>query len=130
MRENAGIQRFKKIIKQVIALQIIVILLLALAFLILKNVIAARSVLIGGLICIVPGIAFSYKALSRWGASKMRAVLGQFYLAEGLKVVLTIILFILTASMIKVHYFPLILGYMVAQLIFVIVPMIMTVIMK
>lgn len=125
-RENAEISHFKRIIKKVIALQILAAMILATAFWICYGVVAARSALVGGCISIVPSILFSYKALAKWGASRMREVLGQFYIAEAIKLVLTAALFVVAAMLLEVSYLPLIVGFILAQLIFVVAPMILT----
>ena len=57
--------------------------------------IAAKSAALGGIACLVPSLAFAYRAFRFSGARSARKILSSFYSGEALKLVLTALIFAL-----------------------------------
>ncbi len=124
--QNPAIMRFKGVVKKALLTQLVVVFFFTLGWWLLRGQRDGLSCLVGGFINFLPSVGFSAYALSRWGASQIRVVMMRFYLAEAIKFSLTVVLFVLCAVLLPVNFVPLIVGYIVAQLMFVLVPMILT----
>ena len=57
--------------------------------------IAALSAALGGIACLVPGLAFAYRAFRFSGARSAKKILQSFYSGEAIKLVLTALIFAL-----------------------------------
>ena len=57
--------------------------------------IAAKSAALGGIACLVPSLAFAYRAFRFSGARSAKKILSSFYSGEALKLVLTALIFAL-----------------------------------
>lgn len=70
-------------------LSCVILALIALFF----GVTASYSVLLGGIICLIPNCYFAYRAFRYEGARAARQIVRSFYLGEAGKIVLTALLF-------------------------------------
>ena len=87
------------------------------------GVIAAYSVLLGGLICLVPNCYFAYRAFKFRGARAARDIVRSFYVGEAGKLMLTAILFAIVFSSVKpLNALALFLGFGAIQLVNWLVP--------
>jgi len=57
--------------------------------------IAAMSAALGGIACLVPSLAFAYRAFRFSGARSAKKILSSFYSGEAIKLVLTALIFAL-----------------------------------
>lgn len=76
-------------------LQISLVLLLALFCLVQINANSAYSVVLGGLVAIIPNALFAVKLFRYQGARAARQIVNSFYKGEALKIIVSISLFIL-----------------------------------
>ena len=84
---------------------------------------AAYSVLLGGLICLLPNCYFAYRAFKFQGARAAREIVRSFYVGEAGKLMLTAILFAIVFSSVKpINPLALFLGFGAVQLIHWLVP--------
>lgn len=74
----------------------------------------ASSVLVGGLVSIIPNAIMSYKAFQHSGAQAARKVLRAFYFGEAIKFLLTIVLFAIVFKWIPVVGIACLIGFVLA----------------
>ncbi len=96
--------------------QVVFVVLLALSSGILFNLHIATSVLLGGLIFLLPNMLFTLLAFRFVGASQNKQVVSSFYLGEALKLSLVAILFVLTFASLDVEPLALLLGFVLSSL--------------
>lgn len=108
-----------------IYLQTFIAFLFTLGFWFLQNGMAAISCMIGAIIGIIPTSVFLPLFLHRYSDSKVnaRAILGGFYLAEGLKLCVTILLFTLAFQWSKLSVIPLFIAFIAMQLAYWLLPL-------
>lgn len=70
-----------------------IMLTLSVLSLILFNAKTACSVLLGGLVCIIPNAFFAFKLFRYSGARSAKQIVNSFYKGEALKIILSISLF-------------------------------------
>ncbi|MDH5432812.1 MAG: ATP synthase subunit I [Gammaproteobacteria bacterium] len=99
---------FKMILIQVTAVALVAIIAL------IYDLVASYSLIIGGLICVIPAILFALMAFKEGGAQKAKAVVRMFYAAEAIKFILTIGLFILSFKLMSVNPAMVMAGYVIA----------------
>lgn len=80
------------VVRALLVWQLVCCVLLAAAAL-LFGVTAAYSVLLGGLICLIPNCYFAYRAFQYEGARAAREIVKSFYRGEAGKLILTSLLF-------------------------------------
>lgn len=97
-------------------LQIVFTLILALSALVFFGKQTAASVILGGFVAIVPALVFTRKFFHHQGARAAKQIVKAFYLAEGIKLILSVILFALVFIFIKVQAFAFFLTYIVVIL--------------
>ncbi len=84
---------------------------------------AAYSVLLGGLICLLPNCYFAYRAFKFQGARAARDIVRSFYVGEAGKLLLTAILFAVVFSSVKpINALAIFLGFGAVQMIQWLVP--------
>jgi len=84
-----------------IALSLLIVILCTIIIYFYSGLLSAKSLLIGGLVVIIPNIYFALKAFRYAGARSSKKVLESFYGGEKMKILLTAIL---TALALK--FFP------------------------
>lgn len=121
---------FKSVLysKRIEALQLVsipagIVVITALILLIGSHKDISYSVLMGGLIWLIPNLYFAIKVFSTRGAKiTPQQLLINFYLAEVTKLALCAILFIIIVKFLPVAILPLLAGYSIAQFAFWISP--------
>lgn len=88
-------------LKWVFIWQVVVLLVAVLASLMFFNWVVAYSVLIGGIILLVPNIYFAVRVFQYSGAGMAAAVMQSFYRAEAGKFILSLLLFAAVFSLVK-----------------------------
>lgn len=114
---NFLVLKLNSIVKLITA-QIVAVCLLFISFWYLKSFESALSVLLGGMVCIIPTLIFALLFFKHSGASAARKIVNNFYVGEALKIVFTVFLFILVFQWQKVHAGALFTGFIIAQLIY------------
>ncbi|WP_432455278.1 MULTISPECIES: ATP synthase subunit I [unclassified Agarivorans] len=76
----------------------------------------AISVLLGGIIFLLPNSLFTLMAFRFVGATKQKQVVTSFYLGEVVKLSLIAILFVLVFTLLKVEPLALLLGFVLSSL--------------
>ncbi|CEK12212.1 ATP synthase subunit I [Legionella hackeliae] len=89
MKDKRGISG----VKRLLAAQLIICLVIALALLLVWGEKESLSALLGGLVAIIPSALFARKLFRYQGARAARQIVKGFYLGEALKIVATIALF-------------------------------------
>src|SRR5699024_6001780 len=102
---------------RVLVIQLIVVTLLAVVCAVTLGIVAAYSVLIGGMIALVANAYFTYKAFQLYGARSMTAIVQSFWAGQVGKMVVTAVLFALVFITVKPFDVVLLfLGYILIQL--------------
>lgn len=109
--------------RRLIAVQSIITLLLT-RFALISSEMAAKSALVGGLICIVPTICFARFLFRCHGAQFARQIVWGFYSGEALKLGLTAVLFAVVFARITIIPSVLFFSYCMVQLVFWLAPLI------
>ncbi len=113
MQSNALAKRGKYLALKVVASQFVITIIAALSGLLLDTEVSI-SIFIGGMICVVPNCYFALKAFSKAGAQQAQLVVKAFYLGEAVKIMLTVVLFIVAFKLLDVSPGSLFLGYVLA----------------
>lgn len=77
---------------------------------------AAFSVLLGGAVCVIPGLLFARLFFKYKGAQQAKQSINAFYIGEMIKILATIGLFMLTLLWANLNFLSLLLGFIAAQL--------------
>lgn len=80
--------------------------------------IAGYSILLGVLVWLIPNILFAYRIFSNVSVRAANKIVRTFYLFEALKLALTVIFFIAAIKIFTVNLGFVLLGYMLAWLLF------------
>ncbi len=83
----------------------------------------ARSIFIGGLLCMLPQWLFARLWLAYYKASAAPKIVKMFYIGEVLKLLLTVSLFLLTFHFISINPIACLSGFMIAQVAFWMAPL-------
>ena len=103
-------------VHKVIVAQLVATALMALVFLVFSNVIAAYSILIGGLVSAIPNAYFAMQAFRYRGARNAEKVVKSFRKGYFGKLGITLVLFALTFTLVTtINEIALILGFVVVQ---------------
>ncbi|MBT8146396.1 MAG: ATP synthase subunit I [Gammaproteobacteria bacterium] len=89
-------------VHRVTVVQLVATVLIAAIFLIFSNVVAAYSILIGGLISAIPNYFFAVQAFRYRGARNAEKVVKSFMKGEVGKIAITLLLFALTFALVTV----------------------------
>ena len=119
-----NVAKYRKQAMRIITWQLIVVILLGLICGIFYNILIAKSAVTGGLIAFLPNLLFVLLVFSETGALAAKRIVKRFYLAEGLKLMITAILFVLALVLLVVEPLPLFIGFIITQMIFWFAPLI------
>lgn len=108
---------------QLVMLQAVVVLLVALLFCI-KNIHSSGSVLLGGLCSVLPSALYTYWLFRRMEARAARRIVAVFYVGELAKLVLSAVLAVTLLMTLKVVVLPFFIGFLVAHFAFMLAPMV------
>ena len=106
----------KQVTRKIIAIQLLVTLLIAMISLLLSDVHAAYSAVVGGGISTIVTLYFASKVFSARIGSPAAKIARAFYIGEVVKLLLTILLFSIALLWLHVSPLPLLLAYMAALL--------------
>ncbi len=109
------------------ALQITMVLIAVLITLALFKAEAAASMLVGGLVSVIPTLYFTWRLFRRVGARAAKKIVKTFYISELIKLVLMGILFVLIVKLDIVIIVPFILGFVIAQMGALVAPLLYTI---
>lgn len=100
-----------------LVIQLVVVTLLAVVCTVTLGVIAAYSVLVGGMIALAANAYFTYKAFALYGARSATAIVQSFWAGQVGKMVITAVLFALVFIAVKpINVALLFIGYILIQL--------------
>ncbi len=85
----------------------------------------AKSLLLGGLICILPGWYFIDRVFRITGAQNTAKIVKRFYHSEVIKILLSIGLFIVAIRYVTLIPLAFFIGFIVAQLVYWVAPLIL-----
>lgn len=105
------------IIKRVLSVQLGVTLLIAAFAYGIRGLLASKSALLGGIVCYIPNLAFTWLAFKHEGARQAKKIAHGFYKAEALKITLTIVLFAIVFIMFDIHPIAFFGTYIVVQMV-------------
>lgn len=117
------VKPLKQLVNRIVLIQCIVILLLAFVFFIASSKYAALALLCGGLVYILPGYFYAVRLFSNVSPRAIVRVMCVFYIGEVLKLVTSIVLFIVLLKFFAFPLLPYFLGYLVAALTFCVASM-------
>jgi len=106
----------KQVTRKIIAIQLLVTLLIAMISLLLSDVHAAYSAVVGGGISTIVTLYFASKVFSARIGSPAAKIARAFYIGEVVKLLLTILLLSIALLWLHVSPLPLLLAYMAALL--------------
>ncbi len=93
--------------------QLGIILFLCLLAEALSGLKAVVSTLVGALVFMIPNMLFAYGVFKHQGAMRAKLIVNSFYKAEGLKLVLTTVLFFMVFASMHVHVMAFFVTYIV-----------------
>jgi ATP synthase protein I len=85
---------------------------------------AARSVVLGGVVSVVPNAYFAKKLFQHQGARAARQIVNSFYSGEALKLALTFVLFAMVFKLFNIVPLVFFAAYILAQMVFWFAPLI------
>ena len=106
-----------KVVKRLIASQVVVTLVLSLLFTLMSGK-AAYSAMLGGLVAIIPNGVFAYRLFARGGAQAANKIVSALYRGEAIKLLITILLLMLVFRFIPVVALAFFATYILALLVF------------
>jgi len=101
----------KRATKRIVVIQATITLLAAVACLVLVNVKAAYSAVVGGGISIIATLYFARQVFSLPVGTPPEKIATRFYLGEALKIGLTVVMFSIAIVGLRVSFLPLFLTY-------------------
>lgn len=99
-----------------LAIQLAVISTIALVLWWMTDGRHAYSALLGGLICIIPGYVFALNVFKYSGAQALKKIVQRLYWGEGLKLIMTFLLFALVFIFIPIEALPFFITFIAIQL--------------
>lgn len=109
------LQKMQKSAYQMIAMQLLVVLLSTASLALFSTLLVAYSALLGGLTSTLANSLFAKKVFSRTGASQSRYIMRAFYFGEMQKILVTGVIFIIVIKYLNVVFMPFFLMYIIAQ---------------
>lgn len=97
-----GLKITAKYLRRLVSLQIVVMLALILVALATSGMFAAKSALAGALAFIIPNAVFVHNVFQYQGASAAKKIVRAFYKGEGVKLLLSILLFSIIFNFVKI----------------------------
>lgn len=104
--------------------QSVVMLVMATVVMLFADARAAKSLILGGLVSMLPTAYFAWRMFSIRGSSAAQNIVGRFYKGEVIKILLTVGLFSLVFKYLSVTPLFFFTGFVVAQLCFWFAPLI------
>lgn len=101
--------------RRLIVVQLSITLLLCLIAVMFSSMEAAKSVLLGGLVCIIPNAYFAKKLFQHQGAQATKKIISNFYQGEALKIILSVALFALVFKFMRIMPLLFFVSYMLVQ---------------
>lgn len=102
---------------KLVLMQAVIVGVVSLFFFAVWGVPSGLSALAGGVVVVLPNFIFATLAFSYMGASSSAKVLQTFYWGEAVKLLLTIVLFSLAFSLLKVEFWPFFLSYTIGLMV-------------
>ncbi len=109
------VKRVRKVAFKVVGIQLVVAVIVSLIALLIDFK-TGFSVFVGGMVCVIPSSYFAFKAFSVAGAQKSREVVRAFYMGEVIKLLLTVVLFIVAFKLLPISPAPMLTGYFLTLL--------------
>ena len=122
MKNQQGIT----VAKRLVVSQLILSVLITLGCLCVSGVLAAKSALLGGLVCTFPNACFAKKMFQYEGARAAKQIVNSFYKGEALKIALSILLFTMVLKFFNIIPLIFFIVYLVVQLVFWFAPLMFT----
>ena len=122
---QAVARKNRRLAYRMVALQLLISLLAAAAGLLFSGTVAL-SLLLGGLVVVVPNLYFATKVFATTGASNAKKVMRAFYLGEVMKWILTFTGLILVVKLINVSPAALFLGFGLVVMSQLLAPLVVT----
>jgi ATP synthase protein I len=101
---------------QVILLQTILVVIIAVSLLFLRGRSSGYSFLLGGFTSILPNLMFTYRLFSETSARAVTRIMLRLYVGEAIKLFTIGVLFIVMIRFMAVNLTPYIIGFIVAQI--------------
>lgn len=120
MKNRQGLQGAQRLI----ACQVVITILLATIAILLSGTLAMVSVLLGGLVSIVPNAYFARKMFQYQGAREAKQIVSSFYKGEAMKIVLSIALFAIVFKYFKIVPWMFFAVYITVQMVIWFAPLI------
>ncbi|MFN3234835.1 MAG: ATP synthase subunit I [Gammaproteobacteria bacterium] len=116
----------KPLLSRVYKIMLVQCVTVALAAIIVATLFDLKSsfaCLLGGLVYILPSLAYARYLFSNISARKIGRLLGIFYLGEILKLIVSVSLFIIFYHLLRLPLYPYFAGYVIAALSFCFAPL-------
>lgn len=110
---------------KLLAMQLIFVALVALILIIVSDNKNAYSALLGGLVCVIPGLVFAINVFKYRGAHAAKKIIARMYWGEALKISLTFVLFAVVFIYIPISAFPFFMTFAATQLLYWLAPLIL-----
>lgn len=107
---------------QLLFLQLIIALVASLGWAFLFDKQAGISAAAGAISCIIPNLLFAKRLFAYTGARSASKIVKSFYRGEMLKIVATVVLFVLCIKYLHVAFLPYMATYVLCQMAFWVVP--------
>ncbi|HVV69922.1 MAG TPA: ATP synthase subunit I [Gammaproteobacteria bacterium] len=120
---RAALQATRKTVYRWIALQILAVIVISLLFFLWQGSAFASSVLIGGMVCILPNGLFVLCWFARFRVNAVRRLVMVFYFGELLKLFLMGFLFVLAQKLLSMNVLGALMGFITAQVAFLLAPL-------
>lgn len=102
-------------LRRLAVIQMAIIVLISLLFLYGSGRQAAWSALLGGLVCIVPTLWFGVRLFKHFGARAAKQIAMALYTGEALKLLLTVILFVVVFKWLHISAMAFFVSYIIMQ---------------
>jgi ATP synthase protein I len=106
-------QEGRQLARKVLFYQSLIAIVLAFILFLLLGKYSGLSALYGGMICVVPGMAFAFLAFRYAGASQNKLVIRSFSKGSKLKFIITIVLFVVAYKWSNLQPLALLISYVV-----------------
>lgn len=116
------VHSLKQQVNKIVLVQCAIVLLLAIVFFLTSGYRAALAVVCGGLVNILPSYCYAARLFANVSPHAIVRIMCVFYIGEVLKLVISIVMFIVLLMMFRFPLLPYFLGYLVAALTFCIAP--------
>ena len=114
---NILARRGRKAAYKLVLVQVTMAVISAIVFSTVWELSTGLAALAGGMVAAIPNFVFATLAFSNSGASQADKVLKSFYWGEAVKLLLTIVLFSLIFSQLKMAFMPVFVGYLVTLMV-------------